>query len=330
MKDTIKQLVEAYGPAGREEQVAEYLVKVMEALVDKVYTDELGNVIAIKQGLADAKKVMLAAHMDEIGVIITDIDDDGFLRFSNLGGVSPHTLIGQRVRFADGTIGVFGQERLDHIKDLKLNKMYIDIGATSREEASTKVSIGDAAVYHREFSEQGSRIIAKSLDNRISCAVLIEVAKRLKNSPHEVYLVFTAQEEVGLRGARTAAYALDPDYGIAVDVTGTGDTPEAPRMAVSLGKGAAIKVKDASVISHPLVKDLLVNTAQAHSIPYQMEVLQWGGTDAGSIHLTRSGVPTGAVSIPCRYIHTPSEMVDLGDVEHCVQLLVGVLEGPLP
>jgi endoglucanase len=330
MKDTIKQLVEAYGPAGREEQVAEYLTEVMQTLVDKVYTDELGNVIAVKQGPAAARKVMLAAHMDEIGVIITDIDDNGFLRFSNIGGVSPFTLIGQRVRFANGTIGVFGREKLDDIKDLKLNKMYIDIGVTSREEAEGKVGIGDSAVYHREFTLQGQRVVAKSLDNRISCAILIEVARRLENSPHEVYLVFTAQEEVGLRGARTAAYALDPDYGIAVDVTATGDTPEAPRMAVSLGKGAAIKVKDSSVVSHPLVKNLLVNTAEAQGIPYQMEVLERGGTDAGSIHLTRSGIPTGAVSIPCRYIHTPSEMVDLGDVENCIQLLVGVLEGPLP
>ncbi|NMB11224.1 MAG: M42 family metallopeptidase [Firmicutes bacterium] len=328
MQDLIKRLVELYGPTGREEQVAQYISDVMEPLVDQIHTDAMGNLIAIKRGPADAKKIMLAAHMDEIGVIITDIDDDGFLRFSNIGGVSPFTLIGQRVRFADGTIGVFGQEKLDEIKDLKFSKMFIDIGATSRQEAETKVNIGDAGVYHREFTLQGQRVIAKSLDNRIGCAVLIETARRLQTSPHEIYFVFTSQEEVGLRGARTAAYSIDPDYGIAVDVTGTGDTPEAPRMAVSLGKGAAIKVKDRSVITHPKVKDLLVNTAKAKGISYQMEVLERGGTDAGSIHLTRSGVPTGAVSIPSRYIHTPSEMVDLGDVDDCVKLLVAALEGP--
>ena len=330
MKDTIKQLVEAYGPSGSEEQVAQLLTNIMEELVDEVYTDELGNVVAVKKGNSGAKKVMLAAHMDEIGVIVTDIDENGFLRFSNIGGVSPHTLIGQRVRFANGTIGIFGFENLEHIKDLNFRKMFIDIGVSSREEAMGKVNIGDAAVYHRELCQEGTRLIAKSLDNRISCTVLIEVAKRLKASPHEIYLVFTSQEEVGLRGARTAAYALDPDYGIAVDVTGTGDTPEARRMAVSLGKGTAIKVKDMSVISHPTVRNLLVNTAEAQGIPYQMEVLDWGGTDAGAIHLTRSGVPTGAVSIPCRYVHTPSEMVDINDVEHSIQLLVAVLEGPLP
>lgn len=330
MEKMVKQLVEAYGPAGEEQQVASHIKDVIEPLVDRVSVDELGNVIAIKEGPAGAKKIMLAAHMDEIGVIVTDIDDAGFLRFANIGGVSPFTLIGQRVRFADGTVGVFGYEKLDGMKDLKLNKMYVDIGATSREEAEAKVGIGDKGVYHREFIGQGQRVIAKSLDNRIGCAVLIEAARRLENSPHEVYFVFTTQEEVGLRGARTAAYSLDPDYGIAVDVTDTGDTPEARRMAVSLGKGAAIKVKDSTIISHPLIKDLLVNTAKTKGIPYQMEVLERGGTDAGPIHLTRSGVPTGAVSIPCRYIHTPSEMVDLRDVENCIQLLVATLEGPLP
>ncbi|NMB45108.1 MAG: M42 family metallopeptidase [Firmicutes bacterium] len=328
MQDIVKELVELYGPTGREEQVAEYIAKIMRPLVDEVYTDALGNLVAVKRGSANAEKIMLAAHMDEVGVIITDIDDNGFLRFSNIGGVSPFTLIGQRVRFADGTIGVFGQEKLDQIKDLKFSKMFIDIGASSRQEAEAKVSIGDVAVYHREFTLQGQRVIAKSLDNRIGCAVLIETARRLQASPHELYFVFTSQEEVGLRGARTAAYSLNPDYGIAVDVTGTGDTPEAHRMAVSLGKGAAIKVKDSSVISHPIVKDLLVKTAKANGISYQMEVLERGGTDAGSIHLTRSGVPTGAVSIPSRYIHSPSEMVDLGDVDNCVRLLVAVLEGP--
>lgn len=327
MHDTVKQLVELYGPTSREDNVAKYITETIEPFVDEVNTDALGNVIAIKRGPANARKIMLAAHMDEIGVMVTDIDDNGFLRFSNVGGVSPFTLLGQRVRFADGTIGVFGQEKLDDIKELKFNKMFIDIGATSRQQAEKKVSIGDIAVYHREFTLQGQRVIAKSLDNRIGCAVVIETARRLQASPHEVYFVFTTQEEVGLRGARTAAYSLDPDYGIAVDVTGTGDTPEAHRMAVSLGKGAAIKVKDSTVITHPMMKDLLVATAKANGIAYQMEVLEWGGTDAGPIHLTRSGVPTGAVSIPSRYIHTPSEMVDMGDVEECVKLLVAVLKG---
>ncbi|HHV94557.1 MAG TPA: M42 family metallopeptidase [Firmicutes bacterium] len=328
MQDLIKRLAELYGPAGSEERVAVYIQESIRPVVHEVYTDPMGSVVAVKRGAADGKKIMLAAHMDEIGVMVTDIDEKGFLRFSNIGGISPFTLIGQRAEFADGTIGVFGFEKVDDMRDLKLNKMYIDIGASSKEEAAAKVNIGDSAVIHRECIVQGRRVIGKAMDNRIGCAVLIETARRLQDSPNEVYFVFTTQEEVGLRGARTAAYSVDPDYGIAVDVTATGDTPEAQRMAVSLGKGAAIKVKDNSVITHPVVRNLLIDTAKAKGIAYQMEVLEWGGTDAGSIHLTRSGVPTGAVSVPCRYVHTPSEMVDLDDVEACVQLLTAVLERP--
>lgn len=329
MKETIKKLAEAYGPSGNEEGVAQLIKEEIASHVDRVETDELGNVIAVKQGPPDGKRIMLSAHMDEIGVIITDIDDKGFLRFANIGGVSPFTLIGERVVFANGTLGVFGMEKLEEMKDLKQDKMFIDIGASSRKEAEEKVSIGDAAVYQRELAVAEGRLVAKSLDDRIGCAVLLETARRLPESPHTVFFVFSVQEEVGLRGARTATYSINPDIGIAVDVTATGDTPEAQRMAVSLGKGAAIKVKDSSIISHPRVKQLLVDRAKENNIAYQMEVLERGGTDAGAIHLTRAGVPTGAVSIPCRYLHTPSEMVDAGDVESCVRLLVATLKEPV-
>lgn len=167
------------------------------------------------------------------------------------------------------------------------------------------------------------------MDDRIGCAVLVEAIRRLDHSDHDLYFVFSAQEEVGLRGARTAAYSIDPDLGIAIDVTRTGDTPEAPRMDVSLGKGAAIKVKDSSVIAHPKVKNLMVRLAEADQIKYQLEVLEAGGTDAGAIHLTKSGVPSGTISIPCRYVHSPSEMVDLDDVENCVKLILAICRDSL-
>lgn len=158
---------------------------------------------------------------------------------------------------------------------------------------------------------------------------MVEAIRRLDHSDHDLYFVFSAQEEVGLRGARTAAYSIDPDLGIAIDVTRTGDTPEAPRMDVSLGKGAAIKVKDSSVIAHPKVKNLMVRLAEADQIKYQLEVLEAGGTDAGAIHLTKSGVPSGTISIPCRYVHSPSEMVDLDDVENCVKLILAICRDSL-
>lgn len=164
------------------------------------------------------------------------------------------------------------------------------------------------------------------MDNRAGCALLIQTIKELEDCQNDAYFVFSVQEEVGLRGAKTSAYAINPDVGIAVDVTSTGDTPKARTMAVELGKGPAIKVKDASVICHPKVKDLMIDRAEDKGIPYQLEVLEWGGTDAGIIHLTREGVPSGAVSVPCRYIHSANEMVDAEDLEDGVKLLVAILE----
>lgn len=266
---------------------------------------------------------MFAAHTDEIGLVVTFIDDKGFLRFANVGGVSVSTLVGNRVRFAGGAIGVIYQEK-GAWKDLTLDKLYIDIGAETKEEAQKMVRLGEFGIFHREFTDLGNRLIAKAMDDRIGCVVLIEALKKIQNPKNTLYFVFTAQEEVGLRGARTAAYGIDPDLGIALDVTLTGDMPEAMRMEVALGKGAAIKVKDSSLVVHPKVKDLLVQLAEENSIPYQMEVLERGGTDAGAIHLTKAGVPSGAISIPTRYVHSPSEMVDIRDVQACVDLVVAL------
>lgn len=326
MKSLIKDLVESYGPTGFESEVTDKIRSYITDYVDECYVDPLGNLIARKKG--SGKKVMFSAHADEIGVIVTYIDDDGFLRFSNVGGLNLLTLLGNRVRFANGVIGVIGREK-GELKDLTLDKLFIDIGADSKEEARKKVAIGDFAIFHREFCDLGQRLVAKSMDDRIGCAVLVEAIRRLDQSNHDLYFVFSTQEEVGLRGARTAAYGIDPDLGIAIDVTRTGDTPEAPRMDVSLGKGAAIKVKDSSVIAHPKVKNLMVRLAEASHIKYQLEVLEAGGTDAGAIHLTKSGVPSGTISIPCRYVHSPSEMIDLDDVQNCVDLVLAICRDPL-
>ena len=325
MKELIKRLTEAYGPSGSEENVTALIKEEIAPYVDEVRLDKLGSLIAVKKGSSSGAKVMLAAHTDEIGLIVTYIDKDGFLRFSAVGGVSTPRLTGIRVLFADGKIGVINMESRDgNINDM--NKMFIDIGATSKEDAEQKVSIGDFVVFRQDFVDLGQRLVAKAMDDRIGCVVLIETAKRLKSSPNNVYFVFTVQEEVGLRGARPSAYAIDPDLGIAVDVTATGDMPEAMTMAVSLGKGPAIKVKDGSVIAHPKVRNLLIETAKDLNLPYQLEILVSGGTDAGAIHTTREGVPSGVVSIPTRHLHSPSEMVDINDVEGAVQLLTATLE----
>lgn len=325
MKGIIKQLTETYGPSGQEERIADLIKNEIKDNVDEIKIDNMGNLIALKRGKTD-KKVMIAAHMDEIGLIVTHVDEDGFIRFSNVGGVSPHILLGERVIFANGMEGTIGKEKLKSIKKLKFNKMYIDVGLDSEEKVKEKIGIGDVATYKREFSDLGDRIVAPSLDDRIGCAVLISALKELDEVQNDTYFVFTVQEEVGVRGSQTSAFGINPDLGIAIDLTATGDTPESRTMSVSLGEGPAIKVKDKSVITHPKVKDLMVDVAEQKEIPYQFEVLEFGGTDAGSIHVTREGVPTGVLSIPARYIHTPSEMIDYNDVENGVTLLKGILQ----
>ncbi len=327
LKDLIGGLAGIQGPSGSEEPVRAAILEKLEGLADEVKVDALGNVIAVRHG--KGPKVMLSAHMDEIGVIITHIDEKGFLRFAPVGGLNPHRLPGARVAFLNGTIGVIGVEKLEEIKELKFARLYIDIGVTDKAGAEAKVKIGDTAAMWRPMEDLGKRVAAKALDDRIGCAILLEVLRLLKKPMNETYFVFTVQEELGRRGASTSAFGIDPDYGIAVDATITGDTPEAPKVALALGKGPAIKVKDSSIISHPGVRKLLIAAAEEAGVPYQLEVLDFGGNDAGAIHLARAGVPSGTVSIPIRYVHTPSEMADLDDVEGAIKLLVALLEKPL-
>ncbi len=261
----------------------------------------------------------------------THIEEDGYIRFLPIGGVSPLTCLGGRVKFLNGASGVIGVERLDAGKAPSMSQLFIDTGCLSRKDCQVKV--GDVAVFERPFSSLGARLVSKAMDDRISVAILIETLRQLSESgqqlPHRVFFVFSVQEEVGTRGATTAAYGLEPDLGLAVDVTATGDTPKGLKMEVSLGQGPAIKVRDQGNLSDPRVVDWMVRTAQKAHLPYQLEVLEYGGTDARAIQLSRAGVPAGCLSIPCRYIHSPSEMVDFRDVENAVRLLVALLSQPI-
>lgn len=328
MKELLQKLTETYGPSGSEEQIRAVITTQLDGLVDEHRVDALGNLIAVKRGTGAGLKIMVAAHMDEIGVIVTHVDKKGFLRFLPVGGINPLTLLGSRVVFANGVVGAIGVEKLESRKEAPaIDKFYVDVGATSPDDAPVK--IGDAAAFVRPLVQAGPRWCAKAMDDRVGCAVILEMLHRLKTFPHELYAVFTIQEEVGLRGAQTSAFGLDPDMALAVDVTLTGDTPETTTMAVELGKGPAIKVKDSGMLAHPGVKDLLVRTAKEENIPYQLEVLSGGTTDAMAIQVTRSGIPAGVVSIPCRYVHTNSEMVDMNDVENSVRLLAAVMSKPI-
>lgn len=330
MNDLIKKLVEAYGPSGFEDGMRDLIRAEIEGHADEVWTDQMGNLIARKGQRQDGTglKVMIAAHMDEIGVMVTHVTEKGFLRFTNIGGVRPHTLLGNRVQFGNGLTGVIYSEKIEDFgKVHPLNKHYIDVGASGRDDCP--IEVGSAAGFVRTFEANGDRLIAKSMDDRIGCVIGIEAMKRLANTPHEVYFVFSVQEEVGTRGAQTAANALDPDVGIALDVTSTGDTPESPTMSVSLGEGPAIKVKDSGMIAHAGLVRLMRRRAEEAGIPFQMEVLDGGSTDARSIQIAGAGSAAGCISIPCRYVHSQSETVDANDVENSVKLLVEILSKPM-
>jgi endoglucanase len=316
----LKQLCQMYSPSGNEEIICDFLIDELKPYVDEIKKDALGNVIAHKKG--NGKKLMLASHVDEIGVAVTFIDDNGFLRFAPVGGVDPIFSLYQSVEFKNGVKGVVSyEEDIDSVKNVKFGKMFIDIGAKNKEEAENKISIGDFACFTGEFIDMGDKVSSKALDNRVGVYVLIETAKKIKNTSYDLYFVFTTQEEVGLRGAKTSAYAIEPDIAIAIDVTDTGDTPNCKIMDVKLGGGVAIKVKDSSVICDKEIRQILENTAKKHNISYQKEVLAFGGTDAGAIHITKYGIKTGALSIPVRYMHANYEIADTDDMENAAKLI---------
>ncbi len=329
MKELIRKLVESVGPSGYEDEVRNLVRAEVKDFADEIRVDALGNLVVRKGArTAEGKRIMLSAHMDEIGVIVTHVDENGFVRFAPIGGVRAYNLPGGRVRFVNGARGVIGMEQTDAPERVTgIDRLFIDVGASKK--ARCPVRVGDTGVFDRQMLDLGDRISAKAMDDRISVAVQVEVLRRLKKTPHELVFVFSVQEEVGLRGATTAAYGVDPDIGLSVDVTLTGDTPKGIKMEVALGRGPAVKVRDGRMLSDPRVVDWMVNTAKKARIPYQLEVLEGGTTDASAIQLTRAGVPAGCVSIPCRYVHSPSEMVDMNDVENAVRLLVELLGRPV-
>ena len=325
---TLQAINACHGPAGDESEVSEVLEKLAMPFVDECYQDTLGNLIAHKKG--SGSRVMFAAHMDSIGCIVTYIEKEGYVRFCKVGGLHATDLIATPVRFKNGVRGVICLSEAVDPKDMTLDDLYIDIGAHDADEAKAMIKIGDTAVYDTPTYAVGDRIVSPYMDNRISCMVLLMAMETLQNSENDLYFVFTSQEEVGLRGAKTAAYSIDPDYGIAVDVTVSADELGTKHAGSSkLGSGAGIKVMDTSVICHPQMVSKLETLAKERGIDAQMDIIKAGGTDAGSIHISKMGVLTGGISIPCRYIHSPQEMVDRGDVEACARLVAAFAESEL-
>ena len=324
----LEALIRAHGPSGDEGEVRSLIRQEAERVADEVSIDVMGNLVAHKRGAGP--KVMLTAHMDSVGVIVTHIEENGFLRFGALGGLEAKALYQTAVRFCSGVAGVISVEEDKVEKEFKLTDLYLDIGAKDAAEAKTMVSVGDTAVFCAPILENGTRMIAPYLDNRAGCAALLQAMGEIENPVNDLYFVFTTQEEVGLRGAKPVTWSLDPDYALVVDVTCPDDVPGALHEGTTaVGKGAAIKVMDHSVIAHPAVVEQLNRLAAEREIPVQRDLLKVGGTDGGAVHMSRSGVLTGGVSIPCRYTHTPTEMIDQRDLKACVRLIQVFCESEL-
>ncbi|MBM7541873.1 M42 family metallopeptidase [Amphibacillus cookii] len=338
-----KELTEANGISGNEREAREVMKKHIEPYATEVYTDHLGSLIAKKVGQNTGPKVMVAGHLDEIGLMVTRIDDNGFLYFQTIGGWWNQVMLAQRVTVtttSGNIVGVIGSKP-PHImpaearkKPYDIKDMFIDIGATSKEEAeSFGVRPGDAVVPYFEFQPMKNEklLLAKAWDNRIGCAVAIEVLKQLKeiDHPNVVYGVGTVQEEVGLRGAKTSAHAIQPDIAFAIDTGIAGDTPgiSAKDADSKLGHGPQIIIYDASMISHKGLRDFVIGTADREEIPYQYATIAAGGTDSGSIHLTANGVPALSIGIATRYIHSHAGILHQDDFDHAVKLIVEVIKG---
>ena len=323
MTELIKKLMFVPGISGREDKIAEVIKKEVEPYADEVYIDPVGNLIAHKKG--NGKKVMFAAHMDEIGYFVTFIDDRGLIKVGNVGGIN--AIAGAFTQVVSEK-GVYGVIVPSDMKDVKVDGFYIDIGAKTKKQAEAKVKIGDYFVHVPAFRRlNGStRYIGRPFDDRIGCAVLIETLKNVKNTDNDLYFVFSVQEEVGCRGAKPAAYSIEPEVGIAIDVTAVGGKPGAPTMDVKLGGGAAIKIKDASVICSYEIVNKMRELAKENKVKYQEEILIRGGTDTSAMQISKGGCLAGAISVPSAYIHSVNEMIDMGDVKEIVKLATLVAE----
>lgn len=326
MYNTLKQITLVHGVSGKENRVAKQLQELITPYCDKSYIDALGNLIAVKHGNGkNPKKIMLCGHMDEIGFIVNFVEDNGFVRVAPIGGINWIACAFGEVVSENGVHGVLVPNSGTKASDFAPDLFYIDIGADNKKNAERKVKIGDTFVLKSNLTKLNSnRVVGRPLDDRAGCGIVLEIAKRISASPvkDDVYYVFSVQEEVGCRGSKTAAFAIAPDVSLTFDVTGTGDTAGSKPMAVKLGGGAAIKIKDMSVICDADVVEKLTRLAKEKGIKSQLEILAYGGTDTSSIQMTGAGCRAGAISIPSRYIHSGVEMIDMNDYKACIDLAV--------
>jgi endoglucanase len=330
----LESLSNAFGPPGNEEEVRTILRKELEEHADETRVDKLGNIFFIHHGKDNSPKIMFASHMDEVGFIVTFMDSNGFLRFHTLGGITSNVMPGQTIllRGTKGDVkGLVGTKPPHLMKEDERNKavsmddLFMDIGASNLEESEQKgVEIGTNGVFDVKFTElSGGFLKGKALDDRAGCTVLVEVFKALKDSPYNIVAVGTVQEEMGMRGARTAAWQADPDYALALEGTFAADVPGSSPEKVSskLKGGPVVTILDQTVMAHPTVLKTLIKVGKEKSIPFQFKQVPMGGTDSGAIHLTKAGIPSGTVAVPCRYIHGPASVTHVDDVKNTVKLV---------
>ncbi len=323
----MKRYLAPFSVTGNEKPLADLIKADIAPYVDSVETDAMGNLIAFKKGEDSSKRTMLAAHMDEIGFVVTFIDSNGFIRVAPVGGIRPFASAFCEVVFENGVKGVMSADDGTAATDFTVKRMFVDIGAKNKKEAEKKVKVGMyLSLVQRITHLANNRWAAKAFDDRVACAVLVKAAMEAKAVRHDTYYVFTVQEEVGCRGSKAAANAILPTYGIACDVTTSYDVPGASGGEVGIGKGAAIKIKDSSVICSRVIIDELTRLADVAKIKYQYEILTAGGTDTSSMQVAGEGCYAGCVSIPLRYVHTPIETLDKADLDACVQLIKEFVE----
>ena len=327
MLNLVKKYQNAFSVSGYETELANIISADLKSACDKIDIDAMGNVIAFKKGEDSSKKVMVATHMDEIGFIVTNVEDNGMIRLAPLGGINAGASCYHTVKFQNGTSGILVVEDGTKAGDITATKLFVDIGADSGVKAKRKVKIGDVCAVSPLFKKlSNKRYASKAYDDRVCCAISAYAALNCKKCAYDTYFVFTVQEEVGCRGAKPSSFAVMPDYAIALDVTPSPACGNPNHLTTKLGNGAAIKIKDSSVICSPMLVDRLAELAEDNKIKYQYEILMAGGTDTSAMQVAGGGCHAACISLPTRYVHTPVETIDTDDLKACADLLIAFIE----
>lgn len=327
MLNLVKKYQNAFSVSGNETELAEIIKEDLKSVCDSISVDAMGNLIAFKKGKDSSKKLMIASHMDEIGFIAVNIEENGLIRVAPIGGINAVASCYHNVKFQNGTSGILIVEDGTKFADITANKLFVDIGADSAAKAKRKVKIGDLCAVAPMFKKlSNKRYASKAYDDRVCCAISAYAALNCKTPAYDTWFVFTVQEEVGCRGAKPSSFAVMPDYAIALDVTPAPACGNPNHLTVKLGNGAAIKIKDSSVICSNKIVERLTDLAESNNIKYQYEVLLAGGTDTSAMQIAGAGSHAGCISLPTRYVHTPVETIDTDDLKACADLLIAFVE----